>query len=256
MIDGDVYLERFTSIYLQFDLALRAISGFQGSDDAVQTYLGEELSQLRSLLKDAPKSSDFDPEKHWAFSSEGSSTYLSSLKETLPTLLEQVVNRLRQNKLILMVTLLESALKDIHREILRCNNTLLKADRQIPLGKLTSQPVEEIIEEEIEREVQSLDRKSLEQRAEYFDKRLNVSWFDGTIVPLLEPVFNLRNKVLHEDSDAVVSDSDLRLAHIVCLSLPLGCIMQAAVQYPEAFKWGESKFDDMKDLMAKQGRIR
>lgn len=256
MIDGENYLQRLTGINLQFDLALRAVDGFKGSAETIENYLTEELDSMRKFTVEAAKSSGFDPEKHWVFSAEGSKKYLDAVKVSLPGQLDQVVNRLRQNKLILLITLLESFLKDIHREILRKNPSLLKADRQIPLGKLVSQPTNEIIEEEIEREVQGLDRKSVEQRSEYFDKHLNIDWFGGTIIPFLKPVLELRNRVLHENPDTVVSEEDLDLAHVVCMALPMGCLFQAAVLYPDRFKWGNAKFDGTKEIMEKQGRLK
>jgi len=256
VIDGQSYFERLAGISAQFDLTLRAIKGFRGSNEAVREYLADDLASLRGFLTEGAKETGFDFAAHWVFSEDGSAKYLDGVKAALPAQLETVLNRLRQNHLILLVTCLEAALKEIHRAILKKEPRLLKADRQIPLGRLTSQPLSEIIDEEIEREVQSLDRKSIADRAEYFDKRLNVSWFDGTIVPLAEPVFNLRNTILHEDPNAKVSESNLRLAQVVCFSLPLGCIMQAAVLFPDTFKWGNTSLRGMKEIMKKQGRIK
>ena len=256
MIDGKTYWSRFSSINMQFDFAMRALDGFKGSDEAVENYLTDEMHSLRKMLGEVSKDRGVDPSKHWAFSEDGSKKFLDSVKTGLPTRLEEVVNRIRQNKLILMVTLLEAFLKDIHREVLIQNPSLLRADRQIPLGKLVTQPFTQIISEEIEREVQSLDRQSLKQRAEYFDKRLNISWFDGKIVPLVEPITELRNTILHENPDTPVSESDLELALVVCAALPMGCVMQAAVIYPKGFKWGDTNLDGIKAIMEKQGRLK
>src|SRR5688572_12485207 len=170
MIDGDAYMSRFTGIYLQFDLAMRAVDGFKGSKEAIEKYVGEEMQELRAMLGEVSKPSGFDIGKHWAFSEDGSKNYIESLKAHLPSQLDLVVNRIRQNKLILLVTLLESLLKDVHREVLRHNPGLLKADRLIPLGKLFAGSSASIIEEEIEREVQIMDRKSVKEKADYFDK--------------------------------------------------------------------------------------
>jgi hypothetical protein len=254
MIDGRDYLDRFVGINLEFELALRALDGFKGSEDAIRKYANEELASLQTIIGGA-QIAGFSPEKHWAFSPEGSGKFLDSVRAGLPSMLEQVVNRLRQNKLVLRVTHLESALKDVHREVLRSNPQLLRSDRQIPLGKLVSQPIQDILDEEIEREVQSMDRKTLEQRAEYFDTRLNITWFDGTIVPLMKPLFDLRNKVIHGDSVTCVSKGDLLLADTVCMALLWCCILQAAVLYPNSFKWGDTETEGMKGIMKQQGRI-
>jgi len=256
MIDGQDYISRITAISMQTDLALKALNGFLGSQEAIDSYLQEELETTRKFTEEAAKSANFDPKEHWAFSDEGSEKYINGIKETLPNRLEEVINRINQNKLLLLVTVFESFMKDIHREILKANPKALKADRQIPLGKIVTTPLEELLEEEIEREVQSLDRKTIEQKCEYFDKRLNIDWFGGTIIPLMKPVLELRNKIIHEDPDIVISSNDLNLAHLVTFSLPIACVMQAAVLYPDAFKWGDHKLDGMKEIMEQQGRIK
>jgi len=255
MIDGENLLKRFTSIHMQFELALRAVEGFKGSKEAVDKYSAQELDELRKLITEAP-SKDFDPSKHWAFSPDGADRYLKGLKEHLESQLADVVNRLRQNRLILLVTFAETFLKDVHREVLRQNPKLLKADRQVPLGKLVATSAEDIVNEEIEREVQSLDRKTLKEREAYFDKHLNINWFDGKILPLVEPVFGLRNRILHEDPDTRVSEQDVKLAHVVCLALPMGCLMQAAVLYPKGFQLKNFDPAGMKAVMEKQGRLK
>ena len=131
---------------MQFDLAMRAVEGFLNSDEAVDRYLTDELRSMQAFTEEAAKSSGFDPKQHWAFSEEGSSKYLQGTKENLPKRLDEVRNRIRQNKLVLVVTAFESFMKDIHREVFRQNPTLLKPDRQIPLGKVVSTSKEEIVE--------------------------------------------------------------------------------------------------------------
>jgi len=255
MIDGDSIFKRFISIHMHFDLALRAVEGFKGSKEAIDKYTAYELGELREVITEAP-SKDFDPSKHWVFSADGADRYLKSLRDHLESQWDDVVNRLRQNKLILLVTLAEIFLRDIHREVLQQNPTLLKADRQVPLGKLVAGSAEEIINDEIEREVQSLDRKSLQEREAYFDKRLNISWFDGKIIPLADPVFTLRNEILHADPDTPVSELDVTIAGVVCLALPMGCLMQAAVLYPKGFRLKHFDPASMKTIMEKQGRLK
>lgn len=256
MIDGQDYLSRFTTITMQTDLALRPVNGFLDSNEAVDAYLNEELESIRQFTIDAAKSVDFDPKEHWAFSDEGSEKYIKGIKETLPKKLDEVINHIRQNKILLLVAVFESFMKDIHHEILRANPTILKADRKIPLGKIIAKPIEELLEEEIEREVQILDRKSIEKKYEYFDKRLNIDWFEGTIIPLMKPVFELRNKISHEDPDIIVTDNILNMTHLVTYSLPTMCMMQAAVLYPESFKYGGTNLDELKEIMVQQGRIK
>jgi hypothetical protein len=174
--------------------------------------------------------------EHWAFTAEGTQKYFDSRKERIPEDLGKVENRINQNELIMRVTLLEGFLKEIHREVLRQKPALLRSDRQIPLGRLVALGPEKILEEEVEREVQSVDRKSIGDRAKYFLERLSIDWFDGTIVPLMEWAFGQRNEILHFNPDAEVSSKDLGRASVVGSAVPWVSVAQAAILYPGGFK--------------------
>ena len=114
--------------------------------------------------------------------------------------------------------------------------SLLKADRQIPLGRLVSKGRDDVVHEEIEREVQALDRESSKKKAEYFVNRLGINWFGGTIVPILDGVLRLRNEMLHENPDRMVHDTELVSLNLVTTAVPLATLAQAALLYPDAFK--------------------
>jgi hypothetical protein len=106
----------------------------------------------------------------------------------------------------------------------------------VPIGRVIGTGWENVLLEEIEREVQSLDRKSVEDRAKYFRKTLNIDWFGGTIVPLLRKVILERNTVLHDDPDRQVDGMVVDLAHMVCVAIPWVSVAQAAVLYPGGFE--------------------
>ena len=134
------------------------------------------------------------------------------------------------------MTVFESFLKEVHRTILKAVPSLLKHDRQIDLGRLVSKSKDVVVHEEIEREVQTLDRESAKKKAEYFLKRLGINWFDGTIIPILDGVLRLRTEMLHENPDRMVHDTELLSLNLVTTSVPLATLAQTALLYPDAFK--------------------
>ncbi len=256
MIDGKAYFERLAAVKMQFDLARRALDGFLTSKDAVDKYCEEELNDLRDLISKAQQSKGIDIKQHGIFTADGASSYIESIKAHTNDRIDDVKNRISQNELILMIALFEKQMKDVHREILKHNPSLLSPDRQVPLGRIIELSYQQVIEEEIEREVSKWDRLNIRKRCEYFSTRLNIDWFDGHIVPLAEYVLDIRNKILHEDEGLVVTGDDLGMTYVVCGSLVSICILQASVLYPDAFKWGEMSTDGIRELMEKQGRIK
>jgi hypothetical protein len=94
---------------------------------------------------------------------------------------------------------------------------------------------DEIIREEIDREVQTLDRKSTGEKADYFLRRLGIGWFGGTIVPLLDMVVGLRNQMLHENPERMPTDTEMALLGLVTMGVPVATVAQAAILYPTAF---------------------
>jgi len=91
---------------------------------------------------------------------------------------------------------------------------------------------EAILAAEIEREVQSLDRKNADEKCKYFRDKLGINWFDGKATPLLEIALRLRNRILHEDPDQSVSTTDLVLFSAVSLGIIFASVVGAAILYP------------------------
>lgn len=238
MINWEQHSDRISSVHLQFRLARKALASFGDTPEAIEKYIEGELESLRQMVSEVQEK---HPEllkgnSNWVFTAEATEGFPEVIKGTIPEGLSALENRINQNELIMYLTLFEIFMKDFHREVLRQKPELLRADRQIPLGKLTALGEQQVIEEEIEREIQSLDRKSVEDRARYFRERLGIGWQDGTILPLLKGVLDLRNKILHQDPDARVEEDDIALARLVCHSIPWACVAQAAVLYPGGFK--------------------
>ncbi len=255
MISWEQYFDRLISLNMQFEIARKIHAGFMGTTEAVDKYLLGELDDIRKLMGEAAKRTGIDPSGTWAYTTEGVDKYLNELRNDLPSQLRNVENRLRQNELLLRVAVFEAFMKDLHREILRQKPLLLRPERQISLGRLASIGLEAVLAEEIEREVQGLDRKSTRERTDYFRRRLGIDWFDGKIVPLLEIVIETRNGILHDDPDKVIADGVIGIAYITCLSIPWVSLVQAAVLYPSGFKMieGVSKEEVMEVFF--KGRV-
>lgn len=144
---------------------------------------------------------------------------------------------MNQNQLIMQVTLFESFMKDIHREILSRNPKLLNPKRQVPIARIFATGLDAVLEEEVEREVISLDRKSIKDRCDYFKNRLLVDWsFDGTVYPLIERSLNMRNEILHGDTDTKVEDSHLQITFAITTGITIVTIVQCHLLYPDAFQ--------------------
>lgn len=233
MIRDNQYIDRFASTCYQFSLAEKVYDDFQVKEENLQRLGQQELSKFTDIVSQFSKGDEFDVLKNWALSKEATESFKSVYEKFYS---HDLKNRLYQNRLILQVALIESALKDIHREVLRQKPTLLRDDRQIPLGKLIALGKDQILEDEIEREVQSLDRKKVKEKYQYFDEKLNLDWFEGSIVALFETIVDTRNKILHEDSDLKVDKTHIALANLVGMSLPEWCILQAIILYPGGFQ--------------------
>jgi hypothetical protein len=241
MVDGDQFFERVVSVREQYRFALRALQSFQNTKETVEQFAKEELDSLHGLLRTALQRAGGGVEEHWAFTKEGIDKYLDGVRNDLPRRVRETENRLRQNELILLMAIAEEQLKEIHREILRQNPSLLDPQRQIPLGALITEGQNEIMQIEIERAVQTLDRKSIEQRAKHFQDHLGIDWFGGTIVPIWKAAAERRNAVLHEDVNAIVTEGNILSAMIAAVALPMYCCLQAAVLYPKGFKMSHSE---------------
>jgi hypothetical protein len=253
IITWDAYFDRIVGLRVQFDMARKALEGFEQSKDALERYATEDLGHLRELIHEGAKEAGKDPHSTWVHDEDAVAKYLDAAKEGAVRSLVNVRARLRQYEYILRVTIFESFMKDTHRAILTAAPSLLKPDRQVPLGKLVSKGLEDIVGEEIEREVQILDRKSTKEKAEYFLERLGIGWFDGTIVPILDGVIDVRNEMLHENPERIVSDIEMVLINLVTTSVPIATIAQAAILYPSAVSLPTlMKEEDARKFLPKQ----
>ena len=237
MVTWENYWKRFVDVFIQFDLAKKAISGFRDTPEAVRKFAENETESLRISVKEYLEKKGADFQDTWLYDETKFEKYVENTIETIPNRLPDIENRINQNHLILCVTLFETFMKEIHREILHQNPQLLNPDRKIPLGRVISAGLDRVIEEEIEREVHNLDRKSIEERCEYFKDRLSIDWsFDGTVIPLIKSIIDQRNAILHIDPDINIEEFDLHIALSICMGISMITIVQAHILHPKAFK--------------------
>lgn len=233
MVNANDYIARVVSAIQQSKLARRTLHEFGESPIALARLIAEEATGLRELFQKAGDPAA--PDEVIKRRNQLLDRYSENRQASLPSQLASVGNRLSQNELILLVALFEDQMKQIHREVLIQDPTCLNPERTVPLGKLFSDGIDAVLADEIEREVQSLDRKSVSERAKYFRERLQIDWVGGTAVPFVERVISLRNDILHSSIDRVVSNSQVEEARFVALTVPMHCCLCAAERFPLAF---------------------
>lgn len=126
-------------------------------------------------------------------------------------------------------------MKDVLRAVLTADPRLLHPDREIKLGKLVAVGFDETLKGEIERQVATIDRLSVEAQEKYFRGHLGFDWFGGQITPLLSQVTGIRNEILHVDADRKVTQGETSILNLVTLSLPLQCVHEASARFPKHF---------------------
>ncbi len=237
MVSWEDYNKRSTDLHMQFDLAKKALNGFRDTPEALEKYATSELEDIQNDMQEHFEKTGKDPRKSWMHKESETKKYIKNTIKSVPSRLEEIENRLNQNHLIILVTLFESFMKDIHKRILCKNLSLLNPDRKIPLGRINNIGLETIIEEEISREINSLDRKSIEGRCKYFKEKLSIDWsFDGTALPLIKSTLETRNKILHEEPDYKLSRFELNSAIAICMGITLVTVVQAHLLYPKYFE--------------------
>ena len=214
MINLNNFIERIIGMFLQCRFATEAMNRLDGDDSGLSEHIEREskeiteflgyISSFRGVVKKRYLSADIQKlTEYWAnkLSNDISKAYTAN----------------NQNFIIMGLAIFESFLKDVHRAILFKEPKLLGADRKIDLGRLVDSGYIKIIEEEIERKVVSLDRKSIQDRAKYFAEDLKIPWSDGDeLIEQVSDLNDLRNRILHENPDEEVS-SDKILSALLLL---------------------------------------
>lgn len=232
MLTWDDYFKRVINLKVEFELAEKALEDWKSDSNLIARHAKQEFEGLREMITQALGDDHERPIPSWFSDESVVVKYLESISSSKVEMATAFKIRLSQNRLVLQVALFEGFLKDLHRAILRSSPNLLRHDRDVPLGKVIAVRKEQIIAEEIEREVQILDRQSTEKKADYFKTRLHIDWFGGTMVPIMDAMIKARNEILHENPDREISRFEGIALEIVTTMLPLNCVAQAAVLYP------------------------
>jgi hypothetical protein len=232
VIVEEEYIIRQTSIQSQFDFARRAIAGYLQHENAGQP--SPQFITFSAMMKQAEEAEKIYGENEaWKNTLQ---KFLDQFKGGFPERHKDLENRLAQNEVILLVAVFEDLVKSIHREVLKQDPKLLDGTRQIPLGKITSVNVQDLLEEEFNREVFSMDRKSVSDRAKYFDERLKLPWPSKKTVNAIDRISKLRNSILHDDMEKVITGADLVHARFFTAIVPIHLIRLGSQKYPAGFK--------------------
>lgn len=138
MISWKAYFDRFISIFMQFDLARKAISGFSVTPEATALYADKEVKTLTDIMKKHSSDGGEDISESWINNASKVKDYFDHMISDVPNRLTEVDNRINQTELLIRMAVLESFMKDLHREILKIEPTLLNATKKIPLGRAIS----------------------------------------------------------------------------------------------------------------------
>lgn len=229
------FFDRMVQVKVQLDFARGALHTFEKTPEAVERYLREDLEGFRRLITEGTKTSGIDPKGSWAYQEEGVGKFFASGRDSLLGRLDEVGFRLNQSQLLLWIAIFEAFMKDCHYEILKQQPKLMDPDRKVALGRLVAIGMNDLLEEEIRRQVSALDRMSIEAQDKYWCETLKVNWFDGKAAPVLKIALDHRNKILHEDPDAATDDDMLGLCLTICTGISWVTIVHGAVLYPKGF---------------------
>lgn len=230
-ISWDNFERRVTELHMSWNLSIRAIEGFKDSGEALDSYLTEDYQDFIGLLSEAAKTSgkqitDFPVYRTFDEFKPGQS-------EVLHKELDSVIRNIHAAYLLNFVAILEDHIKQCARVLLLDNPRILDSQRQVPLGKLISMGKDEVILQEVERCVQSLDRKSVEERVNFFNKNFGLDFFGEPGKTLLKILTDKRNSLLHEEPDTGTSKMDADLSFFLCFSIGTWLLMQIDTIAPD-----------------------
>ena len=253
MIKVGEYVRRMKWFKLHFELLHQALNHFSGDKVALKTFVVAQEKNFSAGL-----------DRYRTFEGEGlgnavgdmiaralTTSFGNTLSRQIQTHVEFAENKLNQTEIILACAFFEAEMKDIHRHCLCAKPRLLRGDKEIALGRLITNGEDAVLGEEIEAEVERIDRQSTKERAKYFSEKLSLKWGDPKlfrqfyrlkssedhkdVVLKIEKYSNLRHKIVHEDTDYVVKQDELSEARSYFTFLPSFCCEQAVKLYPSHF---------------------
>ncbi len=232
-------ISRINSVNSQYQIALSAFDLYQKEEESSISDMMEKRTAIfkeyieKIKLEKAEKNEMFDEdtlkkENNLFFGFHKS--MLSYPKHQA----EQLKNSMRQNSIIVTLSTFEIFLNDLVKHILTNIPILLKSDRKIEIGRLVTFGVDTLIKEEVERQVYSLDRKSILDRSTYFQNHLKLPWGkDSTCIDIISRINDIRNDIVHKDTDLNVNESDLLDALNVCKSVVVNLMLGFIRQYKD-----------------------
>ena len=149
---------------------------------------------------------------------------------------ETIQDGTNASELLIRVALFESFMKDIHAEVLRASPALLakiRPDQQVKYKDIftSTASFQAILNQQILRELDEVDRLPFHWRAKYFDKQLNLPMADEETLEFVVGIMELRNEISHENPLKTVSPTDLEKAVKVLKQIPARICTKAATDY-------------------------
>jgi hypothetical protein len=126
--------------------------------------------------------------------------------------LEWVMDGMISAEILFRVTMFEDFLKHVHAAALSANTKIFasaRPSRQIACEQVFSVSFNQFKEQQICREVEELDRQSMEQRLDYFAKHLGID-FDKKRKWIIE-ISDIRNKIAHGNPLQAITKEDTSL---------------------------------------------
>lgn len=138
---------------------------------------------------------------------------------------ETIQDGTNASELLIRIAHFEAFMKDIHTEVLCAKPALLakiRPSREVKYEHIfTESPTfKAILDQQIQREVEEVDRLSFQKRAEYFDKQLNLPMADEATLKFVGDMMKVRNEISHENPLKTVSPADLSKATTVLKQIP------------------------------------
>jgi len=253
MIKVGEYVRRMKWFKLHFELLHQALSHFEDDKVALKAFMAVQekkfsagLDRYRTIEGEGPGNAVGD-----MIARALTKLFSNTLARQIKTHVEFAENKLHQTEIILVCAFFEAEMKDIHRHCLCAKPTLLGGEKQIALGRLIANGEDIVLEEEIEVEVERIDRESTRKRVKYFSEKLGLKWGDPKlfqqfyhlkssedhkdVVLKIEKYSNLRHKIVHQDTDYIVKQDELGEARSYFTFVPSFCCEQAVKLYPSHF---------------------
>jgi len=149
---------------------------------------------------------------------------------------ETIQDGTNASELLIRVALFEAFMKDIHAEVLRaCPALLAKINPEHPVKYkhifTEAASFESILNQQIFREIDVVDKMSFLKRADYFEKDLNLPMADDETLKFVGEMMKVRNEISHENPFKTVSPADLSKAISTLKQIPAQVCNKAQAEY-------------------------